>query len=142
VTLQHDSGFAVLLNRVGRTSGQPLGYGNNGFDITFSLAGNDLHLYQNYTPSYDGSGRLIGDWGADARNVDPSNVLDTDLRTAGLDSFNGVNPNGNWTLFVADLNLNGNARLEQWALNITVIPEPATLGLLVLGMLFLLRRRR
>ncbi|HBA85553.1 MAG TPA: PEP-CTERM sorting domain-containing protein [Verrucomicrobia bacterium] len=141
ITLQHDSGFSVLLNRVGRTAGESLGYDNNGFDITFSLAASDLHLYQTFSPSYDGNGRLIGNWGADGRNVDPATVLDTDARTAGLDSFSGVNPNGNWTLFVADLNLNGNAQLDQWGLNITVIPEPATFGLLMLGCLLLLRRR-
>ena len=141
VTLQHDSGFAVLLNRVGRTAGNSLGYDNTGFDLTFTLAGNDVHLYQNYAPSYDGEGRLTGNWGVDGRNVDPSAVLDTDAQTATLSSFTGVNPNGNWTIFVADVNLNGRATFDSWGLNVTTIPEPATWGLLALGGMLLLRRR-
>ena len=54
----------------------------------------------------------------------------------------GHQPNGDWTLFVADLNLNGTVQLDAWGLNITPIPEPGTLGLLALGALALWRRRK
>ncbi len=137
-----NGGYAVLLNRVGRTEIDPLGYGDNGFDITFTLLGNDVHLYQNHSPVYDGSGRLTGTWGADGRNVDPDSVLGTDLRTANLDQFFGINPNGDWTIFVADMNQNGTVTLDSWGLNIATIPEPGTLGLLALGALALRRRRK
>lgn len=144
ITLQHDSGFAVLLNRAGRTATELVGYDNNGFDITFTLGGNDVHLYQDYTPSYDGAGRLTGTWGVDGRDVDPDDVLDTELRTDMLESFTGLNPNGNWTIFAADMNLNGSATLDSWGLNVTVVPEPGTLGLLLAAgsVLVLTRRRR
>jgi len=142
VTLQHDSGFAVLLNRTGRTAGNLLGYGENGLDVTFVVGGNDIHQYQNFTPSYDGQGRLTGTWGVDGRAADPDLVLDTSPRTDMLADFVGMNPNGNWTIFVADVNQNANANFDSWGLNITTVPEPATLGLLAVSGLVLLLRRR
>src|SRR5688572_4200414 len=36
VYLQHDSGFSVLLNRVGRTTTTPFGYGDAGLNVTFN----------------------------------------------------------------------------------------------------------
>ncbi len=128
-----NGGFSVLLNRVGRTLSAPLGYGDNGFDITFSVGAPDAHLYQNSSPEFDGQFRLTGTWDADGRNVDPDLVLDTDSRTAGLDVFNGLNPNGNWTLFIADMNQYGTVTLDSWGLNVTAIPEPATALILALG---------
>ena len=141
VSLIRDDGYAVLLNRVGRTESEPLGYDGNGFEITFAIGGPDVHNYQNHSPMFDGEGRLTGTWGVDGRNVDGDLVLDTSLRTDMLASFVGLDPNGAWTLFVADMNLNGLVQLDEWGLNITPIPEPGTLGLLALGALALLRRR-
>ena len=128
-----NGGFAVLLNRVGRSSLNLLGYGDNGFDITFALGLQDVHLYQNGSPDFDAEYLLTGGWDADGRNIDPDIVLDTDSRTAGLDVFNGLNPNGNWTLFVADLNQYGTATLDSWGLNIATIPEPAGMMMIALG---------
>lgn len=129
-----NGGFSVLLNRAGRTLSAPLGYGDNGFDITFSVGAPDTHLYQNNSPVFDGQFRLTGTWDADGRNVDPDLVLDTDSRTAGLDVFSGLNPNGNWTLFIADMNQNGTVMLDSWGLNInTIVPEPASAMMLVFG---------
>lgn len=141
VTLQHATGFAVLLNRVGRTGTSLLGYDDNGFNITFTLGGNDLHLYRNFTPGYDSNGALTGTWGVDGRAVDPDVVLDTSPRSDMLANFSGLDPNGTWTIFVADMNQNGNAIFDSWGLNITIIPEPQSLFLLTLGGLLLLRRR-
>ncbi len=106
---------------------------------------NDVHLYQNYSPDFNAQYLLTGSWGADGRNVDPDIVLDTDSRTAGLDTFNGLNPNGNWTLFVADLNQNGRASVVSWGLNVSAsIPEPATALLFGLGGMgaWMLRRNK
>ena len=141
VTLQHDSGFAVLLNRVGVTAADPLGYGDNGFNITFTLGGDDVHLYQNFTPAYDGDGALTGTWGVDGRNVDPDTVTDITPRTDMLTSFSGLDANGDWTIFVADMNQNGNATFDSWGVNIAVIPEPMTMVLLGLGSLLLVCAR-
>lgn len=133
VTLQHSSGYAVLLNGSGITATDPLGYDNNGFNIVFALGGNDIHLYQNFAPSFDGNGSLTGTWGVDGRNVDPDLVLDTSPRTDMLASFTGIDPNGEWTIFVADMNQNGTAVFESWGLDVTVVPEPSTALLFVIG---------
>ena len=51
-TLQHSSGaatgFAVLLNRAGRTAGGAYGYGDDGISVTFddSVAAPDIHEYR------------------------------------------------------------------------------------------------
>lgn len=138
-----NGGFSVLLNRVGRTLSSSLGYGDNGFDVTFALGANDVHLYQNYSPDFDAQYLLTGSWDADGRNVDPDIVLDTDSRTAGLDVFSGLNPNGNWTLFVADLNQYGTASVVSWGLNINaVVPEPASIMMIGFGGLMIVGYRR
>ncbi len=152
VTLQHDSGFAVLLNRAGRTGDDPFGAWDNGYNVTFALGDTlgDIHNYRSVLGlgNDDVLSPLTGRWQADGRNVDPSVVLDTSPRTAGLESFHGVDPNGEWTLFVADLSSGGLARIQSWELLIeplAVIPEPSTSAALAgaaLAAFALWRRRR
>jgi hypothetical protein len=137
VYLTHGSGFAVLLNRPGRTAVNSFGYADSGFDVTFddSPAGADIHNYQ--LVSNPGGGQLTGAWSSDGRAIDPTSVLDTTPRSSSLASFNGLDPNGTWTLFVADLSPIGTGRLVTWQLEITghSIPEPgsALAGVLSLG---------
>ena len=134
--LVHDTGFAVLLNRVGKTAGSQMGYDDPGFKVTFddSPGGQDIHLYKNYFPSYNMSGQLSGIWSTDGRITHPSNTLDTDQRSATLYSFNLINPNGEWTLFLADVSIGSEAKLVDWELELTVVPEPVS----ILPMVFLL----
>jgi len=132
--LVHDDGFAVLLNRVGRTTGNPAGYADGGlFDVVLSdSAANNIHLYQNIvTPP--GGGALTGTWAPDGRNINPTLTLDTDPSTATLGSFDGTNPNGKWTLFVADVSSGQTGTLVDWSLITTAVPEPSTVMLGVLG---------
>ena len=131
--LVHNGGFAVLLNRTGRTAGNSIGYGDSGFDITLSgSSANDIHNYQNV--SNPGSGILSGIWAEDGRNVDPAGVLDTDARTALLGSFDGQDPSGQWTLFLADLDYGQQGQLASWGLVVTAVPEPNSMGLMALGL--------
>jgi hypothetical protein len=69
-------------------------------------AAGDIHQYR-FTLSGSETtplgGPLTGIWTPDGRVVDPDLVLNTDPRTALLGSFNGLDPNGEWTLLIADL---------------------------------------
>ena len=103
VTLGHESGFAVLLNRVGRRDGSTLGYGDNGFSITLSdLAVADIHTYRTtvtgneLTPisSANPAAPLTGSWQTDGRTADPGTVLTSSPRITTLGTFAGLNPNG------------------------------------------------
>lgn len=131
--LVHDTGFAVLLNRVGRTGAAPFGYSDPGLNFTFddNAPGGDVHFY---SPN-NGAIAVAGLWQPDARNVDPDIVTGLDLRTAYLGSFYNSSPNGTWTLFLADLSVGGQNTLESWSFRFDVVPEPSTAALGLLGLL-------
>ncbi len=143
-----NGGYAVLLNRAGVSgTGTPFGYSDTGFNVTFADDGNDIHFYQNFSYSLNGSGQLTGTWGADGRAIDPASapsLFDTTTRTATLDSFTGTDPNGNWTLFLADISVGGQGFLNNWTVNIVTAPEPPAMALLGMGALLLVQwmRRR
>ena len=121
--LVHDSGTAILLNRVGKTLASPWGYSDAGFNVALEDDGTngDLHRYRQTlvgNPNTPLGGPLTGVWAPDGRATDPSLVFDTDLRTATLSAFTGLNPNGRWTLFIADLDPVGVSTLVSWGLEI------------------------
>ena len=131
--LTHDSGFAVLLNRVGATGGNPGGYSDSGFNnVTLaSGVGNDIHQYQ---VTLGGPGVPGGaGWAADGR------LNSTDVaRNNTLDVFNGANPNGDWTLFFADRSAGSISTLNTFEVQISAIPEPANVALGIVGGMFTL----
>ena len=127
--LAHSSGFSVLLNRVGRRAGQRFGYADSGMDVTFddeAIAG-DVH---NHRLTLKGShtipisGPLTNRWSPDGRTASPSNVLNSDSRPALLSSFDGLDPNGDWVLFVADLEAGSLHTLVSWGLEATGFTPP------------------
>lgn len=151
--------FSVLLNRPGRRAADEGGYSDNGFSVTFDdVAGlGDVHNYRlvlggNHDTALGGA--LTGTWKADGRVIDPSSggsTFDATSPTGGLGVFQGVDPNGSWRLFVADLGefTGGTARLDSWQLQISAplvpVPEPAEVALataLGLGALAAWRGRR
>ncbi len=73
----------------------------------------------------------MGTWQPDGREVDPGLVVDTDPRSAFLSTFTGLNANGTWTLFLADLESGGTSALDSWGLEITGVPEPQQYGLTI-----------
>jgi len=149
--LSFGSDAAILLNRPGRTAIDGDGYGDAGMNIVFSDVGavGDVHSYRAYLPggaSQAISGVLSGTWQPDGRLLDPGLVTDASPRTAMLSSFNGQNPTGEWTLFLADCAGGGTNSLISWGLTINgqAVPEPSSLVLLAAGMgaLWLTVRRK
>ena len=124
--LRHGSGFSVLVNQAGVTSSNPFGYDDHGLNITLSdAAANDIHNYNSFSPSFNGSGQLTGIWQPDGR-TDPASASHP---PAPLASFQGVDPNGVWTLTVADMQNIGTSQLQGWGIELTVVPEPQSLAL-------------
>ena len=135
-----NGGYAVLLNRVGVSNdASSFGYGNHGFDIVLSdSAANDVHYYQSGSYTTNGSGQLTGMWVPDGRNIDPKDsapsLFGSTSPSALLSSFNGTNPNGVWTIFVADLSTGAQSQLVSWGLDIITVPESSVLALGIMGL--------
>jgi len=138
--LTHGAGFSVLLNRIGRTTANPAGNGNNSLTLTLSdTAATDVHAA---TPT---SSALAGTFLPDARNVSPTStttIMDAATRTASLGVFNTADSNGTWTLFVADVASGGTMTLSSWQLTVNPVPEPSAAALSALGLASLVLRRR
>jgi subtilisin-like proprotein convertase family protein len=142
--------MAVLLNRVGLSASNPMGYGDAGFDITLdqNAANGNIHYYQ--TMLNPGGGQLTGGWAPDGRNIDPQSsgsAFDNASLSAGLDVFNGLDggsANGTWTLFIADVSVGGGiATLNHAAVSIMTVPEPRAVSLAaVSGVLILLAAQK
>jgi len=137
-----NGGFAVLLNRVGVSNdASSFGYGNHGFDIVLSdSAASDVHYYQSASYLLNGNGQLTGTWVPDGRNIGPQSapsLFGSTAPSALLSSFNGTDPNGGWTLFLADLSVGSQSQLVSWSLDIITVPEPSgwALGIMGLGLL-------
>jgi hypothetical protein len=137
--LSHDGVLVPLLNRAGVTATAPssaFGYTDAGYNITLSAsAANDVHFYTRSSPTITG-GQLTGPWQPDGRAIDPllaAASFDAASRTS-LGAFNTHDPNGNWTLFIADLSVGGGqSQVASWQLDIAAVPEPGQWGL-VMGM--------
>ena len=119
--LVHDSGHAILLNRPGKTLANPSGYSDAGFNLTLDdeAINGDIHSYRQTlfgNPNTPLSGPLTNAWAPDGREADPALVLDATPRTATLSAFRGLNPNGRWTLFIADADAVYASTLVSWGL--------------------------
>ncbi len=142
--LQHENGFAVLLNRPGRTATDPFGYSDSrSIRVTFSdgATNGDIHRYRMGLNGSDATpllGALTGDWAPDGRAVDPDLVTGDTPRTALLGGFAGHQLGGSWTLFIADVSGGGQYQLDRWGLQFEVepIPEPGTTAAVVCAGLF------
>jgi subtilisin-like proprotein convertase family protein len=100
--------------------------------LTSSATAQDIHSYQNYSPAYNSSGQVTGTWQADGR-TDP--LVNTPR--GSLSYFNGLDPNGTWTLFFADRSAGDQSTLVGWSLEITTVPEPVNVALGIFAGVFL-----
>jgi subtilisin-like proprotein convertase family protein len=113
--------MSLLLNQVGKETGT---VGSPTYVYGFNTAG-----FANVT---------LDDQGAsgDIHTVaNPTSGINVAYTTDGgsLASFNNLNPNGTWTLFIADLAVGSQSQVTSWALEIIPVPEPASMALLVIG---------
>ena len=142
--LSHGSGLAILLNRVGISSSSAVGYATQGFGpdsqqsqfTREAKAAQDVQFYQAVPFTLNAASQLTGMWQPDGRIIDPASssaLFDDAPRSNTLNVFDDLDPNGQWTLFVADLSPGGVSTVVSWGLNITMVPEPASTTLLAFG---------
>jgi subtilisin-like proprotein convertase family protein len=122
--LVHGCGFSVLLNRVGVTANGSPGYGTAGMNVTLSDAAVLGNIHSVLAPV---SGGIYQPDGRNVNPLTPGSVLGSTPSTTPLSSFNGLNPSGNWTLFIADVSGGDVSTVTSWGLDIASVPEPASL---------------
>ena len=134
--LSHGGQTVILLNRMGRTAANPDGYLDPGMDITLGdSAGTDVHLCGGAT----GFVELMGTWQPDGRDIDPTSsgaAFDAAARQnsgAPLGLLNGLDPNGDWTIYFSDQGAAGQSTVASWGLDIEAVPEPVSVALGVFG---------
>jgi hypothetical protein len=120
--LSHNGTLVTLLNFVGTGTGgafqSAAGYSTSGFN--------------NITLADLGAGGNI-------HNIEvPESGVSYAPDGGSLSSFNGLNPDGTWTLFLADNSAPDQSTLQGWNLSITAVPEPVTLALSIFGGLLLI----
>ena len=106
--------LVMLLNQPGATISNPFGYSGSGYNITLSdTAAGSIQT----TPETPGS------------------VFSGTYQAAGtVGAVSGSAADGTWTLYFADVAAGGGQPiLNGWSLNITAVPEPANLALIIFG---------
>ena len=120
--LSHGSDYTVLLNRVGAATSDADGYSTSGFDILLAPVTTHAGIADIHTVPNPSS--LPMAYAADGR------VAYTDTsRPQTLDRFLDGDPDGSWTLFLADLAAGNASTLNRWEVDVTVIPEPGTMAM-------------
>jgi hypothetical protein len=129
--LSYGGVLVPLLTRVGTTSGGDVfGYGTAGMTVTLADGYTDIHTVE--SPASDGY------YSPDGRAIDPVTFQPNFAGgRVNFGSFNGLNPNGTWTLFLADLSYGETSTLVSWSLDITAVPEPVNVALGIFAGVFL-----
>jgi hypothetical protein len=108
--LVHSTGFSVLLDRVGM--GEPdvgaFGYGDAGMNVNLAASGTSIH-------QYGGNSTFTGA---------PTGTWMTDNTSGSLASFLSTSPNGTWSLFIADLSVDGVTSIQNWGLQMDIVAVP------------------
>lgn len=121
--LVHDSGFVVLLDRVGSTTFSPFGYGEAGF-TGVTLADSAPHTGIEFYGGSSSAGAALSGGTYNSQG----GTLNT--------SFDGLSVNGNWTLFLADMSSGDISQVTGWTLTIDAVPEPTTWAMMIFAATF------
>jgi len=128
--VSHDGALVPLLNRVGVGTGNAFGYSTSGLNVTLSDAG-PLNIHWVSAPSSGGI------YQPDGRTISPlssAGSFSTSPTVSFASAFGSSNPNGSWTLFVADVSAGGGQSvLQGWSLDVTAVPEPVNVALGLFG---------
>jgi hypothetical protein len=111
--LVHDTGFAVLLDRVGMPS-PAFGYGAGSMNVL--LADDGFNGGGSFASIHGGGANASGTWNPDGSGI-------TSL-PGSLGSFLSTSPNGTWSLFVADLSGGGLTTVQSWGLQMDIVAVP------------------
>jgi subtilisin-like proprotein convertase family protein len=120
--LSYDGHIVTLLNRPGVTAGNPVGYTDAGFSVTLSGGSyGNINTYgsSSYTTS---GGQVTGTYNPAGGNT-------------AFQGYNGMNPNGGWVLFIADMSGGDPSQsvLNSWSLTFDVVPEPVNIAMAIFG---------
>jgi hypothetical protein len=126
--LSYDGKLVPLLDRIGLSGSNPAGAAGGGMNVTLSDTGANGNIHA------AGDSSLSGAWKPDGQTTSPTaaySIFSAGGGSITLDgTFAGVNPNGEWTLFFADVSAGGGtSTLNGWSLDITAVPEPVNVAL-------------
>jgi subtilisin-like proprotein convertase family protein len=131
--LSYNGTLVPLLTRVGTGGGDDFGFDTSGMTVTLADSG-VLNIHDIANPD------LNGTYKPDGQVLDPGTLLPGGpSSTPTLNSFSGMNPNGNWTLFFADVSGGEQSTINGWSLDlITSVPEPVNVALGIFAGLFVI----
>jgi subtilisin-like proprotein convertase family protein len=123
--LVNDTGYAVLLDRVG-TPGLTYGYGAGNLQIRLADDGFGTHdgfagggSFAN-VHGYGGGNSSLTTWNPDNDNAG----LMLSGASGSLGSFTGGAANSTWSLYVADLSSGGVTTVQSWGLQMDIVAVP------------------
>jgi subtilisin-like proprotein convertase family protein len=130
--LSFNGTLVPLLTRVGTGGGDDFGFDTSGMTVMLADSGL-INIHDIANPDVNGT------YQPDGQVLDPGTLLPGGISsTPTFASFNGMNPNGNWTIFFADLSGGDQSTITGWSLDIiTAVPEPVNVALGIFAGLFL-----
>ena len=128
--LYHEGSSVTLLGRIGSSDANPFGSSTAGF-------GDGLSTYNNGGTYYGFKLDDLATGGVhDAAGNGNNAVVGGYQPYSSMNTTFAGNPNGNWTIFFADMAGGGgdsSSSLASWGLGIEVVPEPVNVALGIFG---------
>lgn len=130
-----------IMSRPGRGSASTFGYSSDFVAAnSYTFRDGGVALFNVAPPAIIPSGiyEASSNPNPPATNTNPYSYTPTSF----IASFGGINPQGIWTLEVTDWAGGDTGSIGSWTLHVDVVPEPATLAAVGLGLAALAARRR